>query len=94
VNVSKPWQRVCETAKLESIRIHDLRHAFASVGAGSGHTLLVIGALLGHTQPTTTHRYAHLSEDPIRAASEAIGGRIAAAMAGKDAKVSPLTRRR
>jgi integrase len=94
VNLAKPWRRVCEQAKLDDVRVHDLRHSFASVGAGSGQTLLVIGALLGHTQATTTERYAHLSDDPIRAASEAIGARIAAAMAGKEAKVTPFRNRR
>lgn len=94
VNLAKPWQRLCEKADLEDVRLHDLRHSFASVGAGSGQTLLVIGALLGHTQAATTQRYAHLSDDPVRAASEAIGRRIAAAMAGKNAKLTPLVGRR
>ena len=94
VNLARPWQRLCEKADLEDVRLHDLRHSFASVGAGSGQTLLVIGALLGHTQSATTQRYAHLSDDPIRAASEAIGSRIAAAMAGKDARLTSLAGRR
>lgn len=93
VNLAKPWERVCKQAKLDDVRVHDLRHSFASVGAGSGQTLLVIGALLGHTQATTTQRYAHLSDDPIRSASETIGARIAAAMAGKSARVTPLRHR-
>ncbi len=94
VNLAKPWQRLCDQAELADVRLHDLRHSFASVGAGSGHTLLVIGTLLGHTQAATTQRYAHLSDDPVRAASETIGKRIAAAMAGKDAKLTPLVARR
>jgi integrase len=94
VNLAKPWQRICEKAKLENARVHDLRHSFASVAAGSGQTLLVIGALLGHTQAATTHRYAHLSDDPVRAASEAIGERIAAAMAGKGGTLTRLSDRR
>ena len=94
VNLSKPWQRLCEEAELDSVRVHDLRHSFASVAAASGQTLLVIGALLGYTQAATTHRYAHLSDDPVRAASEAIGARIAAAMAGKSAAVARLADRR
>jgi integrase len=83
VNLAKPWGRIRDAAKLEGVRVHDLRHSFASVAAGSGHSLLIIGGLLGHRQPTTTKRYAHLSDDPLRAASEAVGERIAAALAAK-----------
>ena len=62
------------------MRIHDLRHSFASVAAGMGLSLPVIGKLLGHTQPVTTARYAHLAADPVRAASNLIGNEIASAM--------------
>jgi integrase len=80
VNLGKPWRRIREAARLPDVRIHDLRHSFASVAAGTGHSLVVIGALLGHRQATTTHRYAHLSDDPVRKASERVGARIASAM--------------
>jgi integrase len=91
VNLSKPWDRIRVAAKLEGVRIHDLRHSFAAVAAGSGHSLLIIGGLLGHKQAQTTRRYAHLSDDPLRAASEAVGGRIAAALARRpEAEVLPL----
>ena len=80
VNLQKPWRRVRKAAGLDDVRIHDLRHSFASIAAGGGMSLPVIGALLGHTQPQTTQRYAHLSADPLKAASDAIGARIAAAM--------------
>jgi site-specific recombinase XerD len=62
------------------VRLHDLRHSFASVAAGGGQSLVLIGKLLGHTQAQTTARYAHLAADPLRQATEAIGQRIAAAM--------------
>ena len=65
-------------------RLHDLRHSFASVGAGAGLGLPIIGALLGHTQAATTARYAHLADDPLRQASDAIGRRIDAAMKGSN----------
>lgn len=65
---------------LTDVRIHDLRHSFASVGAAGGLSLPMIGKLLGHTQVATTHRYAHLAADPVRAANEAIGQRLAALM--------------
>lgn len=84
-DLDHPWQRIRKRAGLDDVRLHDLRHSFASVGAASGESLLIIGALLGHTRATTTQRYAHLSNDPMRAASEAIGARIAAAMKGERA---------
>lgn len=74
------WQRVRETAELPDVRLHDLRHSFASVAAAGGQSLTVIGALLGHTQAQTTKRYAHLAADPLRAASDAVATQIAAAM--------------
>lgn len=68
---------------LADVRLHDLRHSFASVGAASGLSLPMIGKLLGHTQAATTQRYAHLAADPVKAAADVIGERIAAAMAPK-----------
>lgn len=67
---------------MTDVRIHDLRHSFASMGASGGLSLPMIGKLLGHTQAATTERYAHLAADPVRAANEAIGERIAAVMKG------------
>jgi integrase len=52
------------------VRLHDLRHAFASVTAASGMGLQIIGKMLGHTQATTTARNAHLSPDPVKAAAQ------------------------
>ena len=71
-------------------RLHDLRHSSISMGAGLGGSLRMIGSLLGHSQPGTTQRYAHLSEDPRRAAADRISGHLAAAMAGKPGEVVPL----
>ena len=83
VNLQKPWRAIRTSAALSDVRLHDLRHTFASVGASGGASLPMIGALLGHSQPQTTDRYAHLAADPLRAASDAIAGRIAAAMGPK-----------
>ena len=58
-----------------TVRVHDLRHTYASILASSGMSLPIIGALLGHTQAATTQRYAHLADDPLRAATERVGGR-------------------
>ena len=92
VKLQKPWQRIRKAARLDDVRLHDLRHSFASVAVGGGMSLPVIGALLGHSQPQTTQRYAHLSADPLKAASEAIAKRIASAMHPKSAsdKVASL----
>ena len=85
VNLEKPWRAIRAAAGLRDVRLHDLRHAFASVGAMSGDSLLVIGKLLGHSQAATTHRYAHLAADPVKAAAAGIAGRIASALDGAPA---------
>lgn len=82
-DLKKPWAAVCRAAGLRGVRLHDLRHSFASFGAGASLGLPIIGKLLGHTQAATTQRYAHLDADPVRRAADAIGATIAAAMAGK-----------
>jgi integrase len=81
--IENAWERVRAAAGLAGVRLHDLRHSFASVGAAGGLSLPIIGALLGHKHATTTARYAHLSADPLRAANDAVGARIAAAMSRK-----------
>ncbi len=68
---------------LSTLRLHDLRHSFASVGAAEGLSLPTIGALLGHTQAATTQRYAHLANDPLRQAAGIISGHIAAVLEGR-----------
>jgi integrase len=78
--LDKVWSRVRRRAELEDVRLHDLRHSFASIGAGAALGLPIIGMLLGHSQPQTTARYAHLDADPVRRASNMIGNTIAAAM--------------
>lgn len=78
--IDKVWFRVRAAARLDDVRLHDLRHSFASIGAVGGLSLPIIGALLGHKHTATTARYAHLSADPLRAANDAVGARIAAAM--------------
>jgi integrase len=89
-DLEAPWQRIREGAGLQDVRLHDLRHSFASVGAGARLGLPIIGALLGHTQAQTTKRYSHLDADPLQEAAEAIGQKIAAAMKGKRGKVLPM----
>ena len=95
-DLKRPWEAVARRACLEGVRLHDLRHTYASFGAGGGLGLPIIGKLLGHTQASTTQRYAHLDNDPLRRAAESIGGRIKAAMDGKGSAnvVAMKTRRR
>jgi integrase len=84
--VAKVWEEARKRAELTDVRLHDLRHTFASFGAAGGFGLPVIGALLGHRHSATTARYAHLSDDPLRRANDWIGGEIGAALDRKVAK--------
>jgi integrase len=93
------WERVRRKAKLDGVRLHDLRHTFASKGVGLGLGLPIIGGLLGHALPTTTAKYAHLAEDPTRAAGERIARQLSGELrggksGGDSADVIPLTGRR
>lgn len=81
-DLKRPWTMVTRHAKLDGLRLHDLRHSFASVGAGAGMGLPIIGNLLGHRSTETTKKYAHLAADPVRTATNAIGATIAAALNG------------
>jgi integrase len=71
------WQRVRARAGLKDVRIHDLRHTFASTAVASGQGLPMIGKLLGHTQVQTTARYAHLAADPVQTAADAVSRQLA-----------------
>ncbi len=72
VNLQKPWRRIREKAGIGDVRLHDLRHTFAPIAASNGLSLPIIGALLGHTQPQTTARYAHLIGQPLLEATEKV----------------------
>lgn len=74
------WQRVRARAGLKDVRIHDLRHTFASTAVAAGQGLPMIGKLLGHTQVQTTARYAHLAADPVRTAADAVSSSLAEAI--------------
>ena len=92
-DLKKPWAAVTHAAGLEGLRLHDLRHSYASVGAGAQMGLPIIGKLLGHKQSSTTARYAHLATDPLHRAANTIGATIAAALDGQrspDAPVIPI----
>jgi integrase len=83
-DLKRPWTVLTRAAKLTGVRLHDLRHSFASYGAGDGLGLPIIGKLLGHSQASTTQRYAHLDSDPLRRASERIAYMITSALDGNE----------
>jgi integrase len=92
-DLKRPWEAVTQAAGLEGLRLHDLRHSFASIGAGGGLGLPIIGKLLGHSTPAMTAKYAHLDNDPMRRAVNQIGNTISAAMnRTPSAEVVPIKR--
>jgi integrase len=90
--LQKDWERVRVRAGLPGVRLHDLRHSFASFAVADGNTLFMVGKVLGHKQARTTEVYAHLADDPLRAVADRTAARIAAAMKGGGGadKVVPL----
>jgi integrase len=76
LGIERAWKRLCKAAGIEGLHVHDLRHSFASQLVSTGHSLEMIGALLGHSRPSTTARYAHMFTDPQRAAVERVGAVI------------------
>ena len=93
VGLQKAWQRIRIRAGLEGVRLHDLRHSFASVAVAGGDSLYLVGKVLGHRQSRTTEVYAHLADDPLRAVADRAAGHIAAAMNsgnGNGAEIVPL----
>ncbi|MEM7170431.1 MAG: tyrosine-type recombinase/integrase [Pseudomonadota bacterium] len=76
-DLQRPWRRIRKRAKLEGVRLHDLRHSYASGAIGLGESLPIVGKLLGHTQPSTTQRYVHVGQDPAQAAAEKVSESLA-----------------
>ncbi len=79
-SLNKEWSRIRIAAGISDVRLHDLRHTYASFGAAGGVGLPLIGGILGHRQASTTQRYAHLADTPLRAAANVIAGEIAASL--------------
>lgn len=77
MSLDKPWQRVCARAGLQRVRLHDLRHTYASVAVSQGLSLPIIGVLLGHRNVATTQRYAHLANETAQQAALTTGLAIA-----------------
>lgn len=82
VGMPRVWRKLRTMAKLKDIRMHDLRHGFASVAVADGSSLYLLGKVLGHSQATTTERYAHLQLDPVRAVADRTARKIAGALKG------------
>jgi integrase len=89
VEVKRAWKAICKTAHLSDLRVHDLRHSFASELVNTGSSLPLIGALLGHSNPATTARYSHLYDDALRQATERVGAAVEAAANGNGKPASP-----
>ena len=81
-NYTRAWEKVRRLAGLEAVRLYDARHTFASEAAKAGHSLPMIGQLLGHSAPRTTQRYVHLVGDPAARAAQDVGDRMGAAFWG------------
>ena len=79
------WRKLVKAAGLNGVRLHDLRHGFASFAVADGDSLYLVGKVLGHTQASTTQRYAHLQLDPVRAVADRTSRRLAGALAGAGA---------
>jgi integrase len=90
VGLHRVWDRIRKRAGLEDVRVHDLRHSFASIAVAGGNSLYLVGKVLGHRQSRTTEIYAHLADDPLRAVADQTAGQIAAAMEGGKADVREL----
>lgn len=78
--IEKIWKKVRVKLEMPYLRIHDLRHSFAAVGATHGQSLPIIGAILGHREVSTTQRYAHLADYPVKRAANQISGKISDAL--------------
>ncbi len=85
-NIEYHWNRIRNEAGLPGLRLHDLRHSWASVAAMNGVDMVTIAKLLGHALVETTERYVHLSDQSVTDAADRVSGRIDAALAGRGAE--------
>ena len=76
------WRKLKAMARLKEVRMHDLRHGFASIAVADGSSLYLVGKVLGHSQAATTQRYAHLQLDPVRAVADRTSRKLAGALKG------------
>ena len=91
VGMPRVWRKLRASARLKDVRMHDLRHGFASIAVADGDSLYLVGKVLGHAQAETTQRYAHLQLDPVRAVADRTSRKLAGALkGGKGGKVISL----
>jgi integrase len=90
IDLKKPWRKIIRAAGIEGVRVHDLRHSFASLAVNAGYSLPFIGALLGHADPETTARYAHLYDASLKEAVARIGDQIEGIREGGAAEVANI----
>ena len=81
-DLQKPWRWARRVAGLDDVRIHELRHTFASEAVMGGESLPMVGKILGHTQAQTTAHFAHLADDPLQRASDRVASSLKKAMDG------------
>ena len=93
VNITRAWQRLRKSANLRDLRLHDLRHSYASALVSTGHNLPLVASLLGHSSVSMAERYSHLYADPLRRATEQVGAIVTAAAAGQPPKPPTPIRR-
>lgn len=96
INLQKPWRRIRKAAGLDDVRIHDLRHSFASFAVSAGVPLALIGGLLGHRSVQTTARYAHIANAPLVEATRLVGdviSRTSAPMRPRTTSAAPSEQR-
>ena len=93
-NLTHAWGRARKYAGLDDVRLHDLRHSYASLAAGRGVSLYTIGKLLGHKDPVSTQRYAHLARDAVQAVNDELGAVMQAAIRKPRSKVVGIRGRR
>ncbi|MEO1662581.1 MAG: tyrosine-type recombinase/integrase [Pseudomonadota bacterium] len=88
--LDKVWHKVRETADLPSLRLHDLRHGFASVAISSGEPLRTVSGLLGHSDLQTTAGYAQFAEAPVREAAARVATHLGKALAARSSQNEPV----
>lgn len=88
-DLERPWQAVRAQAGLDDVRLHDLRHTYASIAVAGGLSLPIVGRLLGHASPSMTARYAHLADDPVRRAAALVGEQVERGLSGSGAPALP-----